>query len=253
MRCDRMAQCAKSQRQIVAHQPVVRYQAVPSRDNFNPERQNARVMPSNAARDAAPPDVSILVLAGGLARRMGGEDKGLVPLAGRTMIDHVLERVRPQAAEVLVNANRNLDRYAAFGHRVVPDSPGGFLGPLAGIASALPWVTTEFLLTVPCDAPLVVPDLAARLRAACVAADADAAVADDGERLQPVFLLLRTRVAPDLLAYLEAGGRKIDTWLERLRLARADFRDAPDCFVNVNDPSERQRVEARLLSSVPAG
>jgi molybdopterin-guanine dinucleotide biosynthesis protein A len=114
-------------------------------------------------------------------------------------------------------------------------------------------VTTEFVLTVPCDAPLVVPDLAARLRAACIAADADAAVADDGERLQPVFLLLRRRLAPGLVAYLEAGGRKIDTWLASLALARADFRDAPDCFVNVNDPSERERIEARLLSSMAAG
>ena len=197
--------------------------------------------------------VTGLVLAGGLARRMGGEDKGLVPLAGRTMVEHVLERIRPQVAQVLINANRNIEQYQAFGHRVVSDSPGGFLGPLAGIASALPHVTTDYLLTVPCDAPLVVPDLAARLLGSCRAADAEAAVADDGARLQPVFLLLRTAVAPGLVAYLAGGGRKIDTWLAQLRLARADFRDAPDCFVNVNDPAERQRLEDRLLPGPAAG
>lgn len=207
----------------------------------------------NRPVDDAQACVTALVLAGGLARRMGGEDKGLVPLAGRTMIEHVLGRIRPQVAQVLVNANRNLERYAIFGHPVISDSPGGFLGPLAGIASALPHVRTEYLLTVPCDAPLLVPDLAQRLLMACRAADAEAAVADDGARLQPVFLLLRTTVAPGLEAYLADGGRKIDTWLAQLRLARADFRDAPDCFVNVNDPAERQRLEERLLSSPGAG
>lgn len=208
---------------------------------------------ANQAVDAGHASVTALVLAGGLARRMGGQDKGLVPLAGRTMVEHVLERIRPQVARVLINANRNAERYAAFGHPVIGDSPGGFLGPLAGIASALPHVTTEYVLTVPCDAPLLVPDLARRLLAACHAAGAEAAVADDGARLQPVFLLLRTAVAPGLQAYLAGGGRKIDTWLAQLRLARADFSDAPDCFVNVNDPGERQRLEDRLLSSPAAG
>lgn len=178
---------------------------------------------------------------------MGGEDKGLVPLAGRPMVEHVLDALLPQVGAVLINANRNHERYATYGHPVFADSVGGYLGPLAGVSSALQRLSTEFLVTVPCDAPMVAPDLVARLHGACVAQEADVAVASDGERQQPVFLLLRATVAPSLEAYLAAGGRKIDAWFAQLRLAVADFSDEPDTFVNVNDPDERRRIEARLL------
>jgi molybdenum cofactor guanylyltransferase len=211
-------------------------------------RQNERLMPSEPL-DACRESITGLVLAGGLARRMGGQDKGLVDLAGQPMVEHVLRALRPQVGAVLVNANRNLDRYAAFGHRVIPDRLEGYMGPLAGVASALHCVETEFLLTVPCDAPLVAPDLARRLYEACSAAGADVAVAADGRRQQPVFLLLRASVAASLDAYLAGGGRKIDACLGQVRLAEADFSDRPDTFVNVNDPDERQRIEARLLST----
>lgn len=187
-----------------------------------------------------------LVLAGGLARRMGGNDKGLVELAGRPMIEHVLDALRPQVGSVMINANRNLEQYAVYGHPVFADEREGFLGPLAGVASALPRVATEFLLTVPCDAPLLSADLAERLVDTCIAAGADVAVASDGQRLQPVFMLLRSSVAPSLRTYLEGGGRKIDTWFAQVRLAQADFSDQPDCFSNVNEPAERQRIEAQI-------
>ena len=183
---------------------------------------------------------------------MGGEDKGLVELAGRPMVEHVLDMLRPQVGSVLINANRNLERYATYGHRVVPDSLEGYLGPLAGVASALPLLSTEYLLTVPCDAPLLAPDLAGRLLEACAAIDADVAVPSDGQRLQPVFLLLRARIAPSLQSYLSAGGRKIDTWFAGIRVAQVDFSDEPDCFVNVNEPAERQRIEVGLLSRMRA-
>lgn len=201
--------------------------------------------PERFARES----VTGLVLAGGLGRRMGGEDKGLVELAGRPMVEFVLDALRPQVGSVMINANRNLERYAAYGHRVVPDELSGFLGPLAGVASALPYLASEFLLTVPCDAPLLAPGLAQRLFDACAADQADLAVASDGERLQPVFMLLRGRVGPSLRAYLEGGGRKIDTWFAQLRLARADLSDSPECFANVNEPDERRRIEARLVST----
>lgn len=192
--------------------------------------------------------VTGLVLAGGLGRRMGGEDKGLVELAGRPMIWHVLEALRPQVGPLLINANRNLQRYLALGPDVVLDSLPGYLGPLAGIHSALQRLATEFLVTAPCDAPLVAPDLVQRLYGACVTASADLAVATDGARQQPVFLLLRGTVAPSLESFLASGGRKIDSWFATLRVAEADFSDEPDSFVNVNDPDERRRVEARMLS-----
>ena len=190
-----------------------------------------------------------LVLAGGLGRRMGGEDKGLVPLAGRPMVAHVLEALRPQVGTIVVNANRNHERYAAFGHPVMADAVGGYLGPLAGVLTALQRSTTEFLVTAPCDAPLIAPDVVGRLYLACASAAADLAVASDGQRQQPVFLLLRATLAPSLEAYLAGGGRKIDAWFAQLRVAEADFSDEPDTFVNVNDPGERQRVEARLVST----
>lgn len=189
-----------------------------------------------------------LVLAGGRARRMGGDDKGLVELLGRPMIEYVLDGLRPQVGRVVINANRNHDRYAAFGCPVIPDTLDGYLGPLAGVLAGLRSLQTEFLLTVPCDAPLVAPDLARRMHDACLSAQADAAVATDGRRQQPVFLLLRASVAPGLESYLASGGRKIDAWFEQLRLAEADLGDTPDSFVNVNDPDERSRVEQHLLS-----
>ncbi len=190
-----------------------------------------------------------LVLAGGMARRMGGEDKGLLELAGRPMVEHVLDALRPQVGAVLVNANRNLDRYRTYGHPVIADTLEGYMGPLAGVLSALQHVATEFLVTVPCDAPLVARDLVERLHHACIATEADLAVATDGQRRQPVFLLLRAGVAPALAAYLAGGGRKVDTWLGQMRVAEADFSDELDTFVNVNDPDERQRIGARLLST----
>lgn len=210
---------------------------------------------SNSVPDLRYPRDAVtgLVLAGGLARRMGGMDKGLVELVGRPMIEHVLDALRPQVGSLLINANRNIDRYAAYGHPVVSDSLQGFMGPLAGVLTALQRLATEFLVTVPCDAPLVAPDLVGRLHAACVAKDADVAVATDGRRQQPVFLLLRAGMASSLEAYLASGGRKIDTWFAQLRLAEADFSDALDTFVNVNDPDERQRLEARLLSTAGPG
>lgn len=205
--------------------------------------------PSVAAPGEARAAVTGLVLAGGLGRRMDGQDKGLVPLAGRPMVEHVLDALRPQVGAILVNANRNRERYAQYGFPVVADTLEGYLGPLAGVLSALQHLATEFMVTVPCDAPLLAPDLVSRLHAACTAHDADVAVASDGERQQPVFLLLRARVRPALQAYLAGGGRKIDAWFGQVRVAEADFSDEPDTFVNVNDRVERERIEARLLST----
>lgn len=193
-------------------------------------------------------DVTALVLAGGLGRRMGGEDKGLVGLAGRPMIEFVMDALLPQVGRVLINANRNLERYAGYGHTVIADRHEGYLGPLAGVLSGLEELDSRFLLTAPCDAPLIAGDLAARLRRACVESGADLAVASDGKRLQPVFMLLEGRLRTGLEAFLSGGGRKIDAWFEGLNCAVADLSDRPECFINVNDPDERGRAEALLLS-----
>lgn len=203
------------------------------------------------AGDMPGPTLTGLVLAGGQGRRMGGLDKGLIEIAGRPMIEHVLDALRPQVGTLLINANRNLERYAHYGCRVLSDSQAGYLGPLAGVASALAVVETDLLLTAPCDSPLLAPDLAACLGLALERQQADLAVAHDGERQQPVFLLLRRSLGADLDEYLAGGGRKIDQWLARHRLAEADLSHRRDSFINVNDPGERQRVEAMLLSATP--
>ena len=191
-------------------------------------------------------DITGVVLAGGRGSRMGGEDKGLVVLDGRPMVEHVIARLRPQVDAILISANRNQERYAALGFPVVPDLLGGYQGPLAGMASALQIAATPYVVTVPCDSPLIGEDLVGRLAAALVRDSAEVAVAHDGERTHPVFLLLKRALLPSLVAFLEAGERKIDLWFARHRVALADFRDCPEAFINVNDPDEHRALEARL-------
>ena len=195
-------------------------------------------------------DITAVVLAGGKARRMGGEDKGLITIAGKPMVAHTIDALRAQTAQVIVNANRNADTYCAItGCRVIADIVGDFAGPLAGMASALAASATPLVLTAPCDSPLVTPDLGPRLYAALARSGAEIAVAHDGERMQPVFALLTRGVLPALCAFLEAGERKIDAWYATRHTVRADFSDALDTFLNVNTPRERDRLERRFAQS----
>lgn len=179
-----------------------------------------------------------LVLAGGLGRRMGGIDKGLVELDGRAMVAHVLERLAPQVDTLLINANQNAERYAAFGYPVVPDRIEGYAGPLAGLHAGLSAATTPLLVSVPCDSPFLPRDLVARLRAALEADDAQLAVARAGGQAQPVFSLVRRDVLDDLGAFLAGGGRKIDAWYARLAVVEVGFDDQPDAFANINTREE---------------
>ena len=152
-------------------------------------------------------EVTGIVLAGGLGRRMGGADKGLVLFRGRPLVAHALERLLPQVAGAVVSANQNLDLYAAFGVPVIPDAIGGFAGPLAGLHAALSQLRTGFAVTVPCDAPFLPADLVARLAAGLASGTADIAVASTLGRTQPVFALVRRRVVANLERFLAAGGR----------------------------------------------
>jgi molybdenum cofactor guanylyltransferase len=192
-----------------------------------------------------------LILAGGRARRMGGEDKGLIRLAGRPMVEHVLERFGPQVDEVFINANRNAEQYGRYGHRVIPDVIDDFPGPLAGMLSAMEAVHQPWLAVVPCDSPLLPRDLVQRLFESALAESADIAVAHDGERLQPVVALLRCSLLPQLRAFVEHGGRKIDTWYAQHRMVATDLSDHPEAFVNVNTPEERAALEQRVMADSP--
>ena len=187
-----------------------------------------------------------VILAGGEARRMGGGDKGLVELRGKPLIEHVLAALSPQVDTIIINANRNRDRYAAYGHPVVADSREGFQGPLAGMLSCLEEAETEFMVTVPCDSPLLPDDLVARLFRQLSEEQAEISVAHNGDRMQPVFALMAANLASSMQAFLDGGERKIDRWFEGHRLALTDFSDEPECFRNINNPAELAQMEAQL-------
>jgi molybdopterin-guanine dinucleotide biosynthesis protein A len=193
-------------------------------------------------------EITGVILAGGRAQRMGGIDKGLILINGRPMVEHVIAALRAEIDSLLINANRNLEQYAAFGYPVVPDIMDGYLGPLAGMASGMRACATRYIVTAPCDSPLVANNLVRRLYEALTREGADISVAHDGERAHPVFALMRRDLLPNLLDYLNAGERKIDRWYAQHRLAVAYFRDAPEAFLNVNSPQERAELENRLTA-----
>jgi molybdopterin-guanine dinucleotide biosynthesis protein A len=186
-----------------------------------------------------------LVLAGGQGRRMGGVDKGLQPLQGRPLMQHVIERLRPQVDRVLINANQNLERYAEFGCPVVPDRLGGFAGPLAGLDAGLHATDAPLVVTVPCDSPFLPQDLVARLAKARSAGDADVAVARTGSQPHPVFALVSTRVRSHLADFLARGERKIDLWYASLNVVEVAFDDEADAFANINTRAELAQHDRR--------
>jgi molybdopterin molybdotransferase len=200
--------------------------------------------------------VTGLILAGGRGTRMGRVDKGLQPFQGSTLAAHVLRRLAPQVATVVVNANRNLPQYQALQGvaAVLPDAMGGYEGPLAGLQTGLQHCATELLLTAPCDSPFLPADLAERLYAAMQADDADLAVAVTMERdeqdpagapyrqLHPVFSLIKADVLPRLDAYLATGARRMEGFYKTLRVAEVMFDDAA-AFRNINTLEELQRHE----------
>lgn len=190
--------------------------------------------------------VTGVILAGGRATRMGGVDKGLVPVGGRPMAAWVLDTLSPQVAEVLINANRSHDSYREFGCPVVADAEQDFRGPLAGIESGLRAARTPWVVFAPCDSPLICDDLVSRLHAALSAAQTRIAVAHDGDRLQPVFALLGRTLLDDLVRYLDDGGRKVDRWYEAQGYAIADFSDVPGSFENINAPTDRRALNDGL-------
>jgi molybdopterin-guanine dinucleotide biosynthesis protein A len=179
-----------------------------------------------------------IVLAGGRGRRMGGVDKGLVELDGKPLVAHALARLAPQVGAILINANQNVERYAAFGPPVVQDTVGGFAGPLAGLHAGMTAATTTHVVTVPCDSPFLPHDLVSRLAAALAQDDAQLAVARTFDQPHPVFALVRRDVLPHLAAFLAAGGRKIDAWYATLATVEVAFDDEADAFRNINTPAE---------------
>ena len=200
----------------------------------------------------ARPPITGVILAGGLGRRMGGVDKGLQLLNGRPLVSHVIERLAPQVDELLINANQNVERYAAFGDRVVPDQIPDYAGPLAGVHAALSAAAYPLVATAPCDSPFLPADLVFRLFSALTATNANLAVARTFDQPHPVFCLCRRAVLPHLSEFLAGGGRKFESWYATLNIVEVPFDDEADAFENINTREELGRFESKT-GRMPAG
>ena len=201
------------------------------------------LQPALRAREEEALRVTGLVLAGGQGRRMGTIDKGLVPLQGRPMVQHVLDRLRPQVDEILINANQHRAEYEAFGHPVFADAISGFAGPLAGLQVGLSRASFPLIATVPCDSPFLPADLVTRLGSALIDRKADLAVARTFDQPHPVFALVRRSVLPHLTRFLEDGGRKIDAWYASLEAVEVAFDDEASAFRNINTADELKEAD----------
>ncbi|MCP3971219.1 MAG: molybdenum cofactor guanylyltransferase MobA [Rhodobacteraceae bacterium] len=199
------------------------------------------------------PEVPGVILAGGLARRMGGGDKSLLGLGGWPVLSHVIDRLRGQVTEIALNANGDPERFTGFGLPVLADSEPDFPGPLAGILAAMDWAAAEGLvrvLTVAADTPLFPVELVARLHdAAPTAAIALAATVDPERGLlrQPTFGLWPAALRDDLRAALRAGTRKVGAWTDRHGAVLAEFpAGRVDPFFNLNRPEDMLLAERML-------
>lgn len=178
-----------------------------------------------------------LILAGGAGRRMGGADKGLLDFQGRPLVAHVIERLAPQVANLLISANRNLDIYVRLGYPLVSDIQPDYPGPLAGLAAGLAACQTDWLVCVPCDCPALPLDLVSRLFAAVTKESALMAVPVTEGQLQPTFQLCHRSLLPALSAYLASGERRVSGWCRQQGAVEVAFVDIR-AFRNLNHPSE---------------
>ena len=199
-----------------------------------------------------PDHLTALILAGGRARRMQGRDKGLLMLGDQTMIGLILTQLTPQCENILINANRNLPEYRQYGYAVVPDQHPDFQGPLAGMYSGLSHITTDWMITIPCDGPILAADYCRRMMAAATQGNRKIAVARLQDRIQPVYALLHRSLTDSLAACLRSEERKIDRWYQRHGFCTVDFSDHPDMFENINTPEQLLAVSARIHAGTGA-
>jgi len=187
-------------------------------------------------------DLTAVILAGGQGRRMGGEDKGLIEFDGRPIIEILIEKLKRQRVGIIINANRNHDIYQSYGLPVVSDELADFQGPLAGFATAINAVKTDYILTLPCDGPFLADSFVDLFIEAQAREQSPICVAYDGERLQPVYALIDVNLLDSLNQFLENGDRKIDRWYAQHDFARVDFSTQKNMFGNINRPEDRQTL-----------
>jgi molybdenum cofactor guanylyltransferase len=215
------------------------------------------MMNSGKAPDGTPATPGIL-LAGGLARRMGGGDKPMRSIAGKPILARVIARLRPQCVSLILNANGDPARFAQFGLPVIADSVGDFPGPLAGILAGLDWVAanrpdTAWALSVAADCPFLPRDLVARLHQARIEQDAQIAVAASGGQSHHVIALWNVALREELRHALTVESiRKVESWMTRYSLATASWPAAPlDPFFNANTTDDL--AEAERLAVLDGG
>ncbi|MBN43716.1 MAG: molybdenum cofactor guanylyltransferase MobA [Alphaproteobacteria bacterium] len=204
------------------------------------------------------PSILGVILAGGQARRLGGGDKALHEVAGKTLLAHAIGRLQPQVSCVVINANGDASRFADFSLPVVADTVGGFAGPLAGVLAGLDWAAEcapecDWVVTVATDAPFFPDDLVVRLLAAVHLENADLVCAESGGRVHPVFGLWPVSLRNDLRsALVDEEIRKVDLWTARHRLAVISFPvSVIDPFFNINRP-EDIRAASKIFSRLKA-
>jgi len=182
-------------------------------------------------------NITAVILAGGKGRRLEGQDKGLVIYKNKALIEHVIERIKPQVGSVIINANRNQATYESYGFTVISDDMSDFQGPLAGFAGAMNFVSTQYILTLPCDGPLLPLNLVSKMLSK-LNAKADNTnsiiVAHDGERVQSVYALIPVALLSSLQAFLKKDERKVGLWYNEQDVIHADFSDMPEAFFNIN-------------------
>ncbi len=190
--------------------------------------------------------ISAIILSGGRATRMNGLDKGLVQLQQKPLIAHVIARLKPQVDEIFINANREIAQYQVFGLPVLKDENEEFIGPLAGFSLGLQHAKHDYVLTVPCDSPLLPLDLVQRLMAALLEHGANIVVASSDSNAHPVFCLMRKTMLPSLLAYIESGERRVSAWQKSQQYIEVDFSDCNDAFTNLNTFDNLAALELKL-------
>ncbi len=191
-------------------------------------------------------NITAVILAGGKGRRLDGQDKGLVLYHNKPLIEHILEKIKTQVSTVLINANRNHASYSTYGYTVIKDEMLNYQGPLAGFSTAMKNVETEYIITLPCDGPLISDDLVARLRRCLKHDPTKIAVAHDGQRLQPTYALIPISYLSDLNRFMQKGGRSIYQWYAEHTIIPCDFSDIPHIFTNINTEQQRQQMEQKM-------
>jgi molybdopterin-guanine dinucleotide biosynthesis protein A len=189
---------------------------------------------------------SAIILSGGKSTRMNGEDKGLILFQKKPLIEHVISRLAPQTNEIIISANREIEVYETFGYSVLQDATNSFLGPLAGFLLGLTHAKQDYVLTVPCDSPLLPLNLAQRLYDGMTETNSDIAIARSNGITHPVICLMKKNLLPSLQTYMVRGERKVGAWQKSQTYCEVEFSDCGNAFANLNSIVELRELELKL-------